>query len=104
MSERTINAVVVNGRLGVKWEARVTKAQEAIILAVVRPMNIDPHDVAAYVADGDISHLEATTHDLLTKAVKQCQAKAPNASQARRYWPRKIASVILDNGLTQPKA
>jgi len=96
MQRSAINAVVTNGKLGT-WDARVTAKQEAIILAVTKPLAIDAEDVAAYVASGDITHLPTATHDLLTKAVKQCQAKADSPSAARRFWPRKVAAVILLN-------
>ena len=93
-----LNLIVRNGKQpgrGGDWKASVTKKQAEIILAVTSGTDLGWEDLGAYVASGDLTHMSDATHAELTKLVKQCQERAENESQARRYWPRKVASVIL---------
>lgn len=99
MSSSNLNTVVRNGYTGGDtgkgWKASVTATQLRVIRNVTAATTLGQEDVGAYVASGDISCLEATTHQALRAYVKACQEQAPSESAARRYWPRKIASVIL---------
>lgn len=79
------------------WVPRVTAEQERVMLLVSANHEFEATDLAAYVASGDLSDLDPKVHATLTQYVKQAKNHAPNESQAKRYWPRKMASVILTN-------
>ena len=96
MSVSINNAVVRNGRLGEKWLASVTAKQaEAILHHAGSQHGLESSDLAAYVASGDLDHLDDATHLKLRAIVKACQEGAVSDSAARRFWPRKVASVLL---------
>lgn len=84
------------GRLGLKWEARVSKLQAtAILRAAGKQHGLTVEDLYGYVATGDASCCDAETYAKLAVIGKQAKAGL-NASQAKRIWPRKTASVLLD--------
>lgn len=77
------------------WVPRISRAQEEIILEVTRNMKAT-ESMIAYVNTGDLSHLTADENKNLTKAVAQCKNRVATPSQARRFWPRKLAAVIVN--------
>jgi hypothetical protein len=98
----SINLVTRNGYTGKKdessrWKASVTATQLSTILNVGTRIDAEkiPEMFGPYVATGDITYLSDDAHAELKRIVKACQEQAPSASAARRYWPRKIASVLL---------
>ena len=105
MSNRDTDLTVIarQGRLGDKWLVTVSGKQQAVILTVAFEYgtvceSLPWEDIASYVADGDITHLTDTTHQTLKFLVRKCQEEVgEHTSAARRYWPRKVAAVLLAN-------
>lgn len=98
---RTSTIIVQRGsssKAGSSWKARVTATQQATIESVASTISatVNLDRLTDYVNTGDISRLDGETHRLLQKVVDQCKARSANESQAKRYWPRKVAAVILD--------
>ena len=98
---RSSTSIVQRGsksRPGSTWKARVTATQQHTIEAACASIDatIDLDRLEAYVNTGDMSRLDGNTHALLGRVVTICKEQSPNESQAKRYWPRKVAAVILD--------
>lgn len=94
------NLTVVQGRLGVKWEARVTAKQEAIILRVSGKHGLTHDDLMGYVSTGDASYMSGDTASKITEIVKAVKTQLPE-SAAKRIWPRKVASVLLTDSISR---
>lgn len=85
------------GSKATTWVPRITAMQEAAMLRGLSGKTFTPdqyRELGEYVQTGDLSCLAPETKKILDTAIEHAKGGL-TPSQAKRIWPRKIASVAI---------
>ena len=80
---------------------RISRVQKDAMIRAIGGREFESTEIAQianYVASGDLSELSSDLHKTITALCKTAKTTL-NESQAKRIWPRKMASVIITTGL-----
>ena len=84
---------------GSTWVPRISAIQQAAMERACATMTFTADELAQldrYAVTGDLSHLATSSRHILTDLCKIAK-EGLNTSQAKRIWPRKMATVIIAN-------
>jgi hypothetical protein len=94
MDANSILRVGSKGRAGSSWDPRATVEQDRLICAAGGHLRWEWMELSAYAESGDLGDISPATYAQLTQVRKVCQEQV-SESAGKRYWPRKIAAVLL---------